>query len=326
MPLKLAFHESQYPAQLAVLCQKSLRDRRLPGRLLYDSPAQAQRWLAYHQEYSPSRTEPELLALYERAFKVTMSSASSKRPLHYVSLGCGGGNKDTLFTRCAHNLGRVLHVSPMDTSPALVLETMLRLEEISPPPAASPLVMDLAAEPEIGAWLTEQEAQGACRVFGCFGIIPNFDYVALLAYLKRLMREGDFLLLSANLSPGPCDLAAPRILPQYDNPLARAWFTGLLDSLGFPASDLRLSVTARPLREDGQIWRVQAEVRLLKDMAIRLYEESFDFREGEALEIFFSNRFTTTVMPQILISAGFSLRNSWVLDSQEEGIYLCQIS
>ena len=201
MPLKLTFHESQYPEQLALLCQSALRARKLPGRLLYDSPAQAQRWLAYHQKYSPSRAEPELLTLYERAFTAAALSASPESPLHYVSLGCGGGNKDALFVRSALNLGKVLHVTPMDTSPALVLETMLRLEETFPPLAASPLVIDLAAEPDIGPWLARQENAGACRIFGCFGIIPNFDYVALLSYLKRLMRRGDLLLLSANLSP-----------------------------------------------------------------------------------------------------------------------------
>ena len=326
MPLKLTFHESQYPERLAVLCQRALRARKLPGRLLYDSPAQAQRWLAYHQKYSPSRTEPELLTLYERAFRTAILSALPERPLHYVSLGCGGGNKDALFLRSALSLGGSLHVSPMDTSPALVVETMLRLGGVFPHLSASPLVIDLAVEPDIGPWLAQQEAQGACRVFGCFGIIPNFDYVALLSYLRRLMREGDLLLLSANLSPGSYDSAAQRIVPQYDNPLARAWFAGLLDSLGFPASDLRLSVMARPLREDGHVWRVQADALFLKDVALRLYEESFDFREGEALEVFFSNRFTPMVMPQILRSAGFSLSQSWVLDSQEEGIYLCGVS
>ena len=326
MPLDITFHESQYPERLADLCRQALRARKLPGRLLYDSPAQAQRWLTYHQQYSPSRTEPELLTLYEHAFGAAVSPALPERPLHYVSLGCGGGNKDALFLRSALNLGASLHISPMDTSPALVLETMLRLEETSPGLAASPLVIDLAAEPDIGSWLTTQETQGACRVFGCFGIMPNFDYVALLSYLRRLMRKDDLLLLSANLSPGPWGSAAESILPQYDNPLAHAWFGGLLDSLGFPASDLRISVTARPLREGGHVWRIEANALFLKDVALTLYEESFHFRQGEALEIFFSNRFTPAVLPQILTAAGFVRSQSWILDSQEEGIYLCRRS
>ena len=326
MPMTLTFHDSQYPEQVAMQCRQGLRARKLPGRLLYDSPAQAQRWLAYHQAYSPSRTEPELLALYERSFQAAIAALAGQ-PLHYVSLGCGGGNKDALFVRRALDYGGALHVSPTDTSAALVLETMLRLQGTFPALSASPLVVDLAAEPDLDSWLAQQEADGARRVFGCFGIIPNFDHAALLSYLRRLMRADDLLLISANLSPGPYgSAAAQRILPQYDNPLARAWFSGLLDSLGFAGADLRLTVQARPLREDGHIWRIQADARVLQDVQLALYEESFDFREGEVLEVFFSNRFTPAALPQVLDDAGFKVGQTWVLDSQEEGIYLCQRS
>ena len=226
--------------------------------------------------------------------------------------------------RRALDCGGALHVSPTDTSAALVLETMLRLQAAFPALSASPLVVDLATEPDLGPWLAQQEADGACRVFGCFGIIPNFDHAALLSYLRRLMRPDDLLLISANLSPGPYgSTAAQRILPQYDNPLARAWFTGLLDSLGFAGSDLRLSVQARPLREDGDVWRILADAHVLRDVKLALYEESFEFREGEVLEVFFSNRFTPAALPQVLGAAGLDARQTWLLDSQEEGIYLC---
>ena len=326
MPMTLTFHESQYPDQVAMQCRQGLHARKLPGRLLYDSPAQAQRWLAYHQSYSPSRTEPELLVLYERSFQAAITALTG-RPLHYVSLGCGGGNKDALFVRHALDHGGALHVSPTDTSAALVLETMLRLQAAVPAFGASPLVVDLTAEPDLDPWLAQQEADGARRVFGCFGIIPNFDYAALLSYLRRLMRPDDLLLISANLSPGPYgSAAAQRILPQYDNPLARAWFTGLLDNLGFAGADLRLAVQAQPLRDDGHIWRIQADAHVLRDVQLALYEESFDFREGEVLEVFFSNRFTPAALPRVLRDAGFDIRQTWVLDSQEEGIYLCRRS
>ena len=326
MSMTLTFHESQYPEQVALQCRQGLHARKLPGRLLYDSPAQAQRWLAYHQAYSPSRTEPELLVLYERSFQAAIVALTGQ-PLHYVSLGCGGGNKDALFVRHALDHGGTLHVSPTDTSAALVLETMLRLQGTFPALSASPLVVDLAAEPDLDPWLAQQEADSARRVFGCFGIIPNFDYAALLSYLWRLMRPDDLLLLSANLSPGAYGSAAAQyILPQYDNSHARAWFAGLLDSLGFAGSDLRLAVQARPLREDGHAWRIQVDARVLQDVHLVLYEESFDFREGEVLEVFFSNRFTPAALPQVIRDAGFDVRQTWVLDSQEEGIYLCRRS
>src|SRR5262249_47321514 len=100
MPVMLTFHESQYPARLAEQVRQGLRVRTLPGKLLYESPAQAQRWLAYHQAYSPSRTEPELLALYDQALQAALQ-ALAPSALHYVSLGCGGGKKDARFLQQA---------------------------------------------------------------------------------------------------------------------------------------------------------------------------------------------------------------------------------
>src|SRR4029434_8635857 len=95
MPVTLTVHDSQYPDSVAEQLRRGLRTRKLPGKFLYDSPAQAQRWLAYHQAYSPSRTEPALLALYQQACAAALQ-ALSPSALHYVSLGCGGGNKDAL--------------------------------------------------------------------------------------------------------------------------------------------------------------------------------------------------------------------------------------
>src|SRR5262249_61162459 len=93
MPVTLTVHDSQYPDRMAEQLRCGLRTRKLPGKFLYESPAQAQRWLAYHQAYSPSRTEPELLALYDQALQVALQ-ALTPSALHYVSLGCGGCTKD----------------------------------------------------------------------------------------------------------------------------------------------------------------------------------------------------------------------------------------
>ena len=78
MPVTLTVHDSQYPDRVAEQLRRGLRTRKLPGKFLYDSPAQAQRWLAYHQAYSPSRTEPALLTLYQQAFQVALQALSPR--------------------------------------------------------------------------------------------------------------------------------------------------------------------------------------------------------------------------------------------------------
>jgi len=322
MPVTLTVHDSQYPTQITAQLLRGLRVRQLPGKFLYDSPAQAQRWLAYHQAYSPSRTEPALLALYQEAFQAALRAVTASA-LHYVSLGCGGGTKDVLFlqqalAQCAH-----LCFTPMDVSAALVVETMVRLQSTLPPITSSPLVVDLEAEPEILPLLERYEPTNTQRIFACFGMLPNFVYRTFLPYIRRLMRPTDLLLLSANLSPLPYPHSLPLIVPQYDNPFAHAWFSGLLESLGFSAADLHVTVQAHTLSDDGQVWQIRAHAQCQRQIHLTLYDEQFPFANGEQLQVFFSNRFTPQIMPQILAEAGLTVVETFLFASQEEGIYLC---
>jgi uncharacterized SAM-dependent methyltransferase len=322
MPVTLTVHDSQYPAQVTAQLLHGLRTKRLPGKFLYDSPAQAQRWLAYHQAYSPSRTESALLSLYQQAFQAALRTAAAPS-LHYISLGCGGGTKDTLFLQQAIAQCTRLRFTPMDVSAALVVETMLRLQNTLPPLPSLPLVVDLEAEPALLPLLEHDEPPNTRRVLACFGMIPNFAYRTFLPYLRRLMRPADILLLSANLSPLPYPDSVPHILPQYDNPFARVWFGGLLDSLGFAATDLPVTVQARPLSADGQVWQIHADAQCQQQVHLTLYDEHFAFDAGDRLQLFFSNRFTPQIMPQILAEAGFVVIETFLSASQEEGIYLC---
>lgn len=322
MPITLTFHDSQYPAPAAAQVHTGLRTRQLPGKLLYDTPAQAQRWLAYHQAYSPSRTQEDLLTLYQQAYQALLTALDTPR-LHYVSLGCGGGNKDALFVQQAVTHGADVRFTPTDTSPSLVLETMLRIEGLLPVSACAPLVVDLSVEPDLLPWFARQENEQSRRVLSCFGMLPNFPYRTFLPYLRRHLRPGDSLLLSANLSPQPHAQSAAHIVPQYDNAFSHAWFMGLLESLGFAATRLQLTVTSAPLQDDGHIWQIRAEARLLEAMTLTLDGTPYALQADETLHIFFSNRFTPAVMPQVFAEAGLTVRQSWLVDSHEEGIYWC---
>jgi uncharacterized SAM-dependent methyltransferase len=249
--------------------------------------------------------------------------ALSPRALHYVSLGCGGGTKDAMFLQHAISRCPTLLFTPMDTSAALVVETMLRIQSTLPGLTTAPLVVDLEAEPALTPWLSDHEIATSQRLLACFGMLPNFAYRTFLPYVRSLMRPGDMLLLSANLSPGLYADAVARILPQYDNPFAHAWYTGLLDSLGFTASQIQLAVHTQLLRPDGHIWQIRAEATMRQPVQLTLYDEVFSFAAGESLEVFFSTRFTPQVMPAVLAEAGLTLLQTFLFDSQEEAIYLC---
>jgi hypothetical protein len=138
-----------------------------------------------------------------------------------------------------------------------------------------------------------------------------------------LLRGGDWLLLSANLAPGP-DYAAgvQRILPGYDNPLTRDWLTAFLFDLGFAPED----GTVRFAVEDsaGGCKRVVADFAVTRRRALDVYGETFEFRAGDKIRLFFSYRYTPDLLRARLKPHQLEAREQWVAPSGEEGVFLCQ--
>ena len=321
-PLAIEIHPSEFPARTRAAVLSGLRAGAIPARCLYQSDGQAQLWLEYHRAYSPSRTDEEVRGLYRQAFRAAMTR-SGAGPLAAISLGCGGGQKDgELFdavppkarSRCAY--------APLDTSPALVLEATLHVGRRHPDVRAHPLVVDLEARPDIGAWLDLRAGARLPRLYCAFGLLPNQDPVSLLAYLRGLLRSGDSLLLSANQSPRGLAEDGDAILAQYDNVPARAWYLGALAGLGIPPADVELRVEAIPVRTDEGWWRIDVRVLPRRNLQIRLHEEIVQFRAGEPVALFRSHRFTPAGLLARLDAAGLGIAGHWQGAGGQEGIYL----
>ncbi|PYJ06740.1 MAG: hypothetical protein DME25_05780, partial [Verrucomicrobia bacterium] len=90
---RIAIHPSQFPDQVRRDLFDSLRTRQVNHKFLYDSIKQTQKWLALHQAYSPSRTDPDCGATYERSF-AAVSPRIGAHQVQLIGLGCGGGQKD----------------------------------------------------------------------------------------------------------------------------------------------------------------------------------------------------------------------------------------
>jgi uncharacterized SAM-dependent methyltransferase len=329
--LTLTLHPSEYPAAQREDVLSALRALRLPGKLLYQSPAQAQRWLDYHAAWSPSRTDKALRTQYGRSYRAA-AEALGRAPAMLVGVGSGGGSKDAdLLERMARAAqGRALCYVPLDASAALAAEAALLVRQRCPDAAVHPLVADLAAAPELEDWL-EAAAPGAQRVYSCLGVLPNVDLLAFPAWLAGLLRAGDVLLVSANLSPAGMTADGARILMQYDNPLARAWYYGALDELGFSQRAYALDISARPLEEAGALgltgeaaWQIAVRAALRETVVLTLQGESLRFPAGRRLEVFHSHRFTAEATERLLESAGLAVTGRWVGAGGEEGIFLCR--
>ena len=322
MARHLLFHDSQYPPAVHSGLVAALRAGRVPGRFLYDSPGQAARWLAYHAAWSPSRTLDELSGLYQAAFEAVWE-LHAQPELTLVGVGCGGGRKDAAFLACGPREADLRYV-PADTSAALVLSASAEAQRARPDATLLPIVVDLQAEPSRADFLQGDERRPA--VWSCLGLLPNLDADWLLPYVARLMAPQDTLLISANLSPGPHEDARDVIVPQYDNPEARAWYQGALDELGLGEQDATLSMSDRALSATGDAWRIECHAVIERACAVKVFAESVPLEAGARLEVFHSDRYVPEVLPGLLSQHGLQSTHQWVTKDRQEGIYLCRLS
>jgi L-histidine Nalpha-methyltransferase len=320
--VQVAIHTSQMPETVRHDLLESLRTRKVNHKFLYDSVKQTQRWLALHQALSPSRTDPDCAATYDRSFAAAATGIGLGH-VHLVGLGCGGGQKDTRLLKLIQDTGRAVCYLPADVSTAMVLAARQTALAVLPADQCFPLVCDLASADDLPAALEELPIPKGTRLITFFGMIPNFEPQIILPRLAALVRPSDYLLFSANLAPGP-DYAAgvQRILPLYDNALTRDWLMTFLFDLGVEASDGELGFTIEDDPAGSGIKRVAAYFRFVRPREIQVDEQRFGFAAGEAIRLFFSYRHTPALVKSLLARNGLKVLDQWVTKSEEEGVFL----
>ena len=154
-------------------------------------------------------------------------------------------------------------------------------------------------------------------------MIPNFEPPDILPKLASLVRPEDFLLFSANLAPGADYIAGmKRILPQYDNALTRDWLMTFLLDLGVERLDGRLQFEIEAGRFG--LKRVVARFHFHRPCRIGIESKAFHFKKGDSIQLFFSYRYTPECVRNILGRYRMEVRDQWIAESGEEGVFLCE--
>jgi L-histidine N-alpha-methyltransferase len=317
-------HDSQFPENIRRDLLASLRARKLNHKFLYDSFKQTQKWLALHEAHSPARTDKNCLATYARAFAETAGKISAKK-IHVVGLGCGGGQKDLQLLKLLRARKKETFYSPGDVSVAMTLIARKGAMKILPAKKIFPFVCDLATASDLQFALDPRLS----TLVTFFGMIPNFEPDEILPKLAALIRKKDFLLFSANLAPGKnYSAGVQKILPQYDNPLTRDWLLTFLFDLGVERGDgdLRfiIETNSKVATVAEKLKRVVAKFHFVRARKILVEGESFSFRVGDSIRLFFSYRHTPELVEKILARYGLSVEKNWLTISGEEGIFLCR--
>ena len=330
--VNVAIHSSQSPENVRRDLLESLRTRRVNHKFHYDSIKQANKWLALHQVYSPSRNDADCAATYDRAFVEATKQIKAAR-VHVIGLGCGGGQKDARLLTLLKAQSKEISYTPSDVSVAMTLVAREAVSKIVPEEKCFPLVCDLATTDNLPAVLiTHPPLQGygaaghaprTTRLITFFGMIPNFEPDDILPTLAGLVRRQDTLLFSANLAPGN-DYAAgvKKILPQYDNTLMREWLLSFLFDLGVERGDGAVRFTVKNGRLG--LKRVVARFHFRRRCQIEVEGESFCFKADDAVQLFFSYRYTPELVRAELAKHGLLVCDQWITKSEEEGVFLCR--
>lgn len=320
--VNVAIHESQSPENVRRDLLASLRTRRVNHKFHYDSVKQTNKWLALHQVYSPSRNDDDCSATYDRAFAGAVRQIKG-RQVHLVGLGCGGGQKDARLLKLLKTGGKAVSYTPSDVSVAMTLVAQRAAKKVVKGDKIFPLVCDLATAEDLATILATRHPSPVTRLVTFFGMIPNFEPQDILPKLAKLIRRQDTLLFSANLAPG-ADYAAgmAKILPQYDNELTRAWLLTFLLDLGVEQGEgeLRFGVE----RGTNSLRRVLARFHFKRACRLTVEGETFAFRRGESIRLFFSYRYTPELMRAELAKHGLRVCDQWVTKSGEEGVFFCR--
>jgi hypothetical protein len=70
--------------------------------------------------------------------------------------------------------------------------------------------------------------------------------------------------------------------------------------------------------------RVVARFYFLRARTILIDGEEFKFKRDEFIRLFFSYRYTPDLVGKILPHYGFEILAQWLVDSDEEGVFLCR--
>lgn len=319
----VAIHSSQFPEQIRLDLLESLRSRKIAHKFHYDSVKQTQRWLALHQQYSPSRTDQNCREIYERSFAAAAKAIKSEK-VHLIGLGCGGGQKDSRLLAALKRQTDDVIYTPCDVASAMVLTARHAVLSVLPETRIFPFVCDLQTAADLSSALVLPQTRRIRRIITFFGMIPNFEPVDILPKLASLIRPKDVLLFSANIAPGDdYTRGMMRILPQYDNAPTRDWLLTLLLDLGFSPADGTVLFKIENGQDD--LKRVVAWFRFKRPRKIEIDEESFSFKAGETIRLFFSYRYTPQRVRASLGAHDLEIKEEWITESSEEGVFLCSL-
>ena len=321
-------HQSQFPKNILSVFRASFENRSIQPKFHYQSPQQSAQWLKIHRAYSPACQGAGYIDIYRQCFAATIAGLAGSG-FDLISLGCGGGGKEALLLSmlqesAQNKIEQVRHYYPVDVSLPMTLHASEAARSVSSECAISPIVCDVLQAEDL---LEHIGSDDLPRVITLFGVLPNCEPEALLPLVRGYMNEGDHLLLGTNLAPGGNYAAGvSSIVGQYDNALTRKWLMQVLLDVGVEANDGRLDFGIEYKEGELPLARVKSKFIVEREVEIEIDELPIVWKSGEMVDVFFSYRYSKTLLAQMLQRYNIEIVDAWCSAAGEEGLFLCRKS
>lgn len=293
-----------------------LEPRQLPSRFLYDALGSSLFDAICHLPwYRITRAELELLRRHAADIGQLLDPGG-----RIVELGCGNGEK--LGTLLAHAAVTAAHAHLVDLSAAALARAAQTLGTIR---GVNVHVTTHQATYEDGLLALPREPREPTLVAFLGSNIGNFDPPGASAFLRLLraaLREGDTLLLGA-------DLVKPEeeLLLAYDDPLGltAAFNKNLLLRMNTElGADFDLDRFAHRAVWNGAEMRVEMHLVSLAGQDVDVPEAALHLRfaQGESIWTESSYKYEPANVRRLVEPAGFAARNQWIDERARFGLML----
>lgn len=319
--IPVSIHESVFPARVELRLREAFRTRRIDPKFHYLSARQARAWLALAQACSPFLAKPTGTRVYDSAYQWLLERLRSKA-VHVISLACGGAQKEARLVRLLTGMGNAPKVTITDASLPLVIKAYRSLHDTENVADLNAFLLDVMETGDPTECLAHNDSAETVRIITCFGLLPNVDPCGLASRLASLLRNGDVLLVSANMA---CESGyrqnVETLRRQYDNPDTREWLLLLLLDVGFERNDGEIMFQVEPYAAWPELLQIVAVFRAARNRLIRWGDEELAVSANEEFRIFFSNRCTPELVRKIFNAHGIHVCQEWMSPEDNEGVF-----
>lgn len=283
---------------------KSLSQRILPELFFYWFPLSVRAWIALCEDSRYRNYQRSEILIQTMAGRLPTSFATGA--VEVISLGAGQGTKDRHLLSALAKSGRTVTYRPVDAGHMLLemaceqgmmlganvrglkadLTDPLHLASLEPRPEDSPRLVMLLGN-TLGA----------------------FDPPVMLRRLRRLVREGDRLILDAEIGNDEATRSG------YEHPANHAFALAPLRSIGLTENDGTLVFQSSNHVMPG-VHRLEKYFRLQADRSLLVAGEPFSFKADDCIHMNHSGKFEREAFCALLTDAGFTLLEEYLSDDR----------